>query len=114
MRAWGRSYNEDGTYQWVAVVTDANGFNDDVYLVALCQCLKLNTGESPIYANSGIPAQQSVVTQIFPDFYLNQIQQLFAPFFVKLTIARQQSPTPTYQINVQTHYGATISRQVPY
>ena len=35
MRTYGRNYNPDGTYTWVEVSTDANGYNDDVYLTTL-------------------------------------------------------------------------------
>jgi hypothetical protein len=46
----------------VEVTTDANGYNDAVYLTTLSQVLKLNLGESPFYANYGIPQYQSVLT----------------------------------------------------
>ena len=109
MRTWGR--NPAG--QWVEVTTDANGNNDAVYLTTLIQCLKLGLGESPFYANYGIPAQQSVLTQIFPDFYTYQTQSQFNQYFVSLTVQKVSSPTPTYDINVVTHSGATISASIP-
>ena len=37
MRIWGRTYNELGQSTWVAVETDANGFNDYVYATNLIQ-----------------------------------------------------------------------------
>ena len=55
MRTYGRVYAEDGSYTWVEVSTDANGFDDMVMLTTLAQVLKLNLGESPFYANFGIP-----------------------------------------------------------
>lgn len=109
MRTWGR----DSTGQWVEVTTDANGNNDAVYLTTLIQCLKLGLGESPFYANYGIPAQQSVLTQIFPDFYTYQTQSQFNQYFVSLTVQKVSSPTPTYDISVVTHSGATISASIP-
>jgi hypothetical protein len=79
----------------------------------LIQVLKLNLGESPFYANYGIPAYKSIVQQIFPDFYVAQTQQQFAPYFASLTIVKENSPTPTYNISVITHNGAKILASVP-
>lgn len=113
MRSWGRIVNADGSKSWVEVTTDAAGYNDSVWLTTLIQTLKLNLGESPFFANFGIPAQQSVVMQVFPDFYIAQTQQQFAPYFASLTVAKQNAPTPTYNINVVTHQGAKINLSLP-
>ncbi len=112
MRTWGRTYNELGVPTWVEVSTDANGYNDAVYLTTLIQCLKLNLGESPFFANYGIPAQQSVMTQIFPDFYTYQTQSQFAQYFVSLTVQKVQASTPTYDITAVTHTGAVIETRI--
>ena len=64
MRVYGRTTNEQGQTSWREVDTDANGFNDFVYLTALVQELKLNLGESPFWADRGIPAKPSVVQQV--------------------------------------------------
>lgn len=109
MRTWGR--NADGT--WAEVVTDVNGDNDAVYLTTLIQVLKLNPGESPFFANYGVPAQASVVSQIFPDFYTNRTQQQFSPYFASLAITRSQDNPPTYEVQLVTNTGAKISAQVP-
>jgi hypothetical protein len=114
MRTWGRTYNEDGTYQWVEVTTDAQGFNDNVYLTTLVQVLKLNLNESPFYGNYGIPQQQTVVTQVFPDYYAVQTQMQFAPYFAALSITRVPSSNPpTYNVNAVTHSGATLETTIP-
>ena len=42
MRTYGRVTNEDGTKTWVEVDTDANGYNDAVYVTTLAQCLQLS------------------------------------------------------------------------
>lgn len=113
LRTYGRVYAEDGSYTWVEVSTDANGFNDDVYLTTLIQALKLNLGESPFYANYGIPAQPSVVTQVFPDFYAAQTQTQFSPYFAALSITRIAGVfPPAYQVNVVCHNGSTYGVQV--
>lgn len=104
---------------WVQVDTTATGFDDYVYITTLIQTLKLNLGESPFYANVGIPAKASIVQQIAPDFYVVQVQQQFAAQFANLTIARAPAPvgyprdTPTYQIAVTTHEGIKLNALVP-
>jgi hypothetical protein len=113
MRTYGRITNANGSKTWVVVQTDANGFNDAVYITTLCQCIKLNLGESPFFANFGIPQQQSVISQIFPDYYINQLQTYFAQFFVSLTIKKIPSSTPTYDITAVTHQGSIINASIP-
>jgi hypothetical protein len=113
MRTWARVNNEDGSKTWTEITTDSNGFNDSVWLSTLAQALKLNLGESPMYANLGIPQYQTVVTQVFPDFYVNQIQQYFSPYFASLTITRRQGVSPPiYDVNAVCHTGAIISDYV--
>lgn len=113
MRTYGRTQNEDGTYQWVEIQTDANGYNDAVWLTTLAQCLALNLNESPFYANLGIPAQPSIVQQIFPDFYVYRIQTFFAPYFASLIVSKEDSPTPTYDVNATTNSGAKLIVSIP-
>lgn len=116
MRTYGRIYDELGRPTWVEVDTDANGYNDLVYLVTLAQCLYGQPNESPFFANYGIPAQESVLTQVYPDFYVARTQQQFAPQFASLLIARLP-PTPatlkdplipTYRVSVVTHSGSVL------
>ena len=119
MRTYGRiqvGYNPDQTphYEWKVIQTAADGSNDLVYVTTLAQVLKLNLNESPFYANYGIPAKQSVLTQIFPDYYVYVTQQQFAPFFASLLITRvPQVTTPTYNVNVLTHQGTRLNYNVP-
>lgn len=90
MRIWGR--NSAG--RWVAVTNPSY-----VRLLQLEQTLRLNLGESPIYGNVGIPAQQSVNTQIAPDAAVARAQAQFAPYFASLTVARDNTAAdPTYNI----------------
>ena len=104
--------NPDGTKSWVEVQTDASGANDYVWITTLIQCLKLNLGESPFYADYGIPAKPSVVQQVFPDFYVARTQQQFASKFANLVVAKQPSTTPTYTINVTTNNGVKIASSI--
>jgi hypothetical protein len=113
MRTWGRTYNDDGTYQWVEVKTDANGYDDNVNLTALCQVLALNLNESPFFADYGIPQHQTVITQVYPDFYVMKIQQQFASLFASLTISKIQGVnSPQYNIQAVAHNGAVLSATV--
>lgn len=126
MRTYGRvkvdPFDERPT-KWVMVTTDDNGFNDHVYLTALAQTLLLNLNESPFFANYGIPALNSVLTQVFPDFNSVFTQQQYSRFFASLMIARRQAngalptregpPAAVYDIQVITHAGVKLNRQIP-
>lgn len=115
MRLWGRPTYQDGSRgPWTVVATDpSTGLNDLVYVTNLCQVLLLNLGESPFFANYGIPAQQSVVTQIFPDYYVAQTQQQFASFFASLIITKLSLPSPTYDVFITTHQGQKLNPSIP-
>ncbi len=106
MRTYGRSAGRS-----VKIVTDPNGQNDQIYLTTMIQVLKLNLGESPFYANYGIPAQQNVMQQIFPDYYVSLVQQQFAQYFV-LADMRTSTTPPTYLVNVITHNGIQLDTQI--
>ena len=119
MRTYGRTRDVlTGAKTWWVVTTDQNGFNDSVYLTTLAQVCKLNLGESPFFANYGIPAHPSVVTQVYPDFFMVRTQQQFAPYFASLILTPTPilqgapdddgRPVPSYSINVLTNYGSMI------
>lgn len=108
-----RTYGRVGR-KWFEVATDAAGNNDAVYITTLVQVLKLNLGESPFFSNVGIPGPQSIVQQVFPDYYAAFTQTLFAPYFASLLITRpSDSYPPTYTVNVITHQGVKINASVP-
>lgn len=114
MRTYGRITNSDGSRSWIEVTTDPSGNNDAVYLTTLAQVLQLNLGESPFFANYGIPQYQTIVTQVFPDYYVIQTQSQFSGYFASLTIARQQGQTaPVYDVSITTHYGVSLNVEVP-
>lgn len=120
MRVFGRTQDVlTGVKKWWVVTTDVNGYNDSVYLTALAQVVKLNLGESPFFANYGIPAHPSVVMQIYPDFYMTRIQQEYAGYFAFLLLTKIPDavdedfrPAPSYMINVLTNYGSMIGIRV--
>lgn len=108
MRIWGR----DGAGVWHQTVTAPNGDNELVRIVNLAQVLLLGLGESPFFGNYGIPAQQTVATQVFPDLYVWITQSQFAIYFASLVIARQLGPNPSYNVSVLTKNGASITAEV--
>lgn len=114
MRTYGRVYDVlTGVPTWVEVTTDAAGFDDRVWLTTLIQTLKLNLGESPFFANFGIPAHASVMQQIQPDYYIAYTQRQYAPRFASLIVAKTIDPMPTYRINATTHQGVQLITSEP-
>jgi hypothetical protein len=115
MRTYGRTYDLYGNPSWKVVQTDANGYNDLVYVTAFIQCCKLNLNESPFWSDWGIPARQSVMQQIHPDYYMALMQQRFAGYFANLTVVKAtpaDGVTPTYNVNILTHSGVTLNASV--
>lgn len=112
MRTYGRvpidPLDPDGPKRWVVITTDANGFNDAVYLTALAQTLKLNLAESPFWANFGIPSLAAVNQQIPPDFYVAFTQAYYSQFFASLIITKERVAEPTYRIDVIAQSGSII------
>lgn len=114
MRTYGRVTDEYGKTTWKVVTTDAAGFNDYVWVTTLIQCLKLNLGESPFWANYGIPAHASIVQQIYPDYYVTLTQQQFAPHFASLLLSKVPNQgKPVYRINATTNQGVKVAADIP-
>jgi hypothetical protein len=118
MRTYGRITLGNGAdglpiKRWVKVETDAAGFNDMVYLTTLAQVLLLNINESPFFADWGIPALDSFMQQVHPNFYVGLTQQRFSKFFASLIISHRNSDTPIYDINVTTHQGVKLNAELP-
>lgn len=117
MRTYGRVYdppNSGENPKWVVVETDDAGFNDQVYLTTLAQCLRLNLNESPFYSNYGIPARNSVEQQLHPDFYALRTQTQFAGYFASLIISPAPGTTgpgatPEYNVSAVTNQGARLA-----
>ena len=114
MRTWGRVNDANGNKKWVAVESDTNGDFSYGWLTTLIQTLKLGLGESPFYVNYGIPAHQCIVQQIYPDYYVNMVQQQFAGYFASLAISKVDgAENPTYNIDVVFFNGTSYRTQVP-
>lgn len=123
MRVYGRvpvdPRNPHGPLKWIVITTTPQGYNDDVYICALAQCLKLNTNESVFWGNYGIPAHQSIMMQVMPDYYIIQAQQFFSQFFASLLVAKMNVqpqpelndlravnvPAPVYRFSIITTFG---------
>lgn len=100
MRVWGR--NSAG--QWVAV-TDPSYAR----LLQLEQTLRLNQGEDPLAGNVGIPAQQSINTQIAPDAAVARTVVSFQPYFASLTVKRDNTASdPTWNLRAVFLSGAVV------
>lgn len=120
-RVWARTApDEYGNQTWVCVTPDPQTGNTDLlYFAALAQCLRLNLGESPFYADYGIPARQSVATQIPPDFFIARIQSRYSQFFASLVISRgptiQQNrrPVVVYNCYALCHSGLVLNASIP-
>jgi len=114
MRTYARYVDENGNRKWQQVTTASDGSNDMVFVVTLIQVLLLNLGESPFYANYGIPAKPSVQQQLWPDYYVNRTQNLFAKYFASLIITpRRTAINPTYDVYVLTNQGVKVNVTVP-
>jgi hypothetical protein len=122
LRVYGRTRDIlTGAKTWQVVTTDARGGNDQVYLTALIQCIKLNWNESPVYGNWGIPAHQSILSQVAPNLAMNLMQQRYAQYFASLIITRVPDgvdedgrPAPAYLVNVIFKSGQKVEQVVPF
>jgi hypothetical protein len=107
-----RTYGRDPTGAWIEVDTTPDGLNDAVFITTLIQNLKLELGESPFYGDFGIPGEQAVAQQVFPDFYVSLTQQRFSPYFSSLVIARTVDDPPTYKVSLITNQGVKLTTEV--
>jgi len=108
MRTYGRTFDENGNATWTEIVETSY-----IWLATLTQTLRLNQGESPFYGNYGIPAEQSVMTQIAPDSAITRTQSQYAPYFSSLVVTKSQvSAQPTYYISAVFTNGTIINSTV--
>lgn len=103
-----RTYGKTEQGQWIEVTETSY-----VWLATLAQTLKLNQGESPYYANYGIPSHDSVMTQVAPNAAINRTQQQYSPYFASLSVLKDATATsPTYRINAVFQNGTIIQTSV--
>lgn len=104
MRTWGR--NAQG--QWIRL-TDVS----QVWIATLVQTLRLGQGESPFFANYGLPAQQSVITQIAPDAAVARTQAQYSPYFASLAVSADTTARqPTYIVQAVLKNGQLLNTSV--
>ena len=102
-RVWGRINNE-----WVEVNDDAG-----ISITHLCQVLKLNLGESPFWANYGIPAHESVVASVYPFYYVQIVQSQFSNQFNSLAVEQRViANNPVYDITGTTLNGSAFQTRI--
>ena len=111
-RVWGRKTQSDGTRQWQAFETDANGYDDAPNFIWLQNVLLLNLNESPFYADWGIPVQPTLATSVFPDYYTSLTQQRFSAYFPSCVITRVSSDQIAYSVNITTRTGYQVSQKL--
>ncbi len=103
-----RTYGKTNTGQWVQV--NEIGY---IWLATLAQTLRLSQNESPFYGNYGLPAHDSVMSQIAPDAAVNRTQSQYAPYFATLTVVKQlNAANPTYNISAIFQNGTVVQSQV--
>ncbi|GBQ07532.1 hypothetical protein [Saccharibacter floricola] len=106
MRVWTRIKQPDGSRRWQAVD------GDEANIAWLQNALLLQLGEAPFSTDWGIPVSQTLVTRIWPDYYLNLTQERFRETFPMLQITRQQNdsnPNPSYVIRALLNDGTVYS-----
>lgn len=111
MRIYHKVRNDQtGEQKWL-VLTD----QDDVYVFWLVEVLRLVLGESPFFANWGIPATETIVTNIYPDYYVALVKDQFTPYFQSLNITRidtKELRTAAYSIEIITLNGKFINEMI--
>lgn len=106
MRVWTRVMGSDGKRTWQPVD------NDQGNIAWLQNSLLLQLGESPFWADWGIPVQQTLVSRVWPDYYLNMTQQRFRDVFPTLQITRRDGGNgadPVYDISIILNDGTFYS-----
>jgi hypothetical protein len=102
-----RTYGQTPQGKWVEI--DQVSY---VWMATLVQNLRLIQGESPFYAQAGIPAYKAIRTQIAPTVAVNNIQKQFAQYFTSLTVTPVSGvQVPTYNVQAVLTNG-TIYQQV--
>ena len=103
-----RTYGKNANGQWVEVLETSY-----IWLATLAQTLRLNEKESPFYANYGIPAHDSVMSQVAPTIAINRTQSQYAPYFANLSVTKNELATqPTYNISAVFQDGTIFQSEV--
>lgn len=109
------TFGRDENGLWQSVETDANGYDDDCYLTTVAQVLQSQLGESPFFAQYGIPARQSITARTHPDYWINRVREQFSPMFTSISIVKTVDLTnnePTYHIDALKLSGSAASSTI--
>lgn len=129
MRIWGRLPPDPvtGKRKWVVVESDKDT-GDFSYgrVTELAQTLLLNLNECPMAGDYGIPAQDSIISQSYPDYYVRLTESRFAQYFTSLVITRRldgddgapatsSSGRPVYLVDIVLLDGTPVRfESIPY
>ena len=115
-RVWGRVHSKPGattdTRTWQAFETDDTGSDDLPNFIWLQNALLLRIDESPFYSDWGIPVQQTLISQVFPDYYTSIMQRRFSQYFASCIISRQSTTTPSYGVSIVTLTGISVNQML--
>ena len=71
--------------------------------------LMLRVGESPFFALNGIAAEDSIITQQEPDYYVNQVKSNYQSHFKSFVITKISGQPLVYNIALTTLSGQTVT-----
>lgn len=96
--------------KWI-IITDP----DEIYVFWLIEVLRLILGESPFSADWGIPATETIATNIYPDYYVSIVKEKFAPYFQYLSIERLDHNVDravVYKVEIIKLNGQSVSENI--
>jgi len=71
--------------------------------------LQLRVGESPFYADAGIPAEDSIITQQEPDYHVNNVKRRYEAKFNAFDITKVSGQPLVYNIALTTKNNDTVT-----
>lgn len=109
------TFGRDSAGNWYEVNTDANGFDDDVWLTTMAQVVASQLNESPFFPNYGLPSIESVTSRTHPDYWVSKVKSQFSKYFTAISIVKTvdiTTNTPTYNIDVLKLDGSAASATI--
>jgi len=71
--------------------------------------LQLRVGESPFFADAGIPAEDSIITQQEPDYHVNNVKRRYEAKFRRFDIVKRSIVPLIYDIALTTRNGDNVT-----
>jgi hypothetical protein len=81
-------------------------------LVNLLHVLKCEPREMPFHSDKGIALQDSLISKLIPNYYLQRIQQQYSRYFKDLSITLKKSYPITFEIKVTLSSGEIVYQLV--